>query len=108
MDPRYSAQDVVRCTLCEMSLPTMYCEICLIHLCKFCVSDHLNDFSKEHFVIPLKQYWTRLNYPKCTEHPTKQCELHCKQCDSPVCLKCIFSEKHKGHAFVEVNRKLKR
>ncbi|XP_065926355.1 tripartite motif-containing protein 2-like [Magallana gigas] len=97
MDPRNSAQDVVRCTLCQYSVAPMYCEVCHIHLCKDCVETHFSDSSKVHKVVPLKQYLTTLNYPKCRKHPTKQCELHCEQCDIPICAQCISSKKHLGH-----------
>eukprot|EP00105_Crassostrea_gigas_P046620 XP_019930768.1 PREDICTED: tripartite motif-containing protein 45-like [Crassostrea gigas] len=97
MDPRNSAQDVVRCTLCQDSVAPMYCEVCHIHLCKDCVETHLSDSSKVHKVVSLKQYLTTLNNPKCRKHPTKQCELHCEQCDIPICAQCISSGKHSGH-----------
>uniref|UniRef100_K1PRB8 Tripartite motif-containing protein 2 n=1 Tax=Magallana gigas TaxID=29159 RepID=K1PRB8_MAGGI len=79
----------------------MYCEICHIHLCKDCVETHLSDSSKVHNVVSLKQYLTTLNYPKCRKHPTKQCELHCEQCDIPVCAQCISGE-HLGHKPVDI------
>ncbi|XP_052703124.1 uncharacterized protein LOC128179653 [Crassostrea angulata] len=101
MDPWKSAQDVVRCTLCRTSMAFMYCEICHIHLCKDCVETHLSDSSKVHNVVSLKQYLTTLNYPKCRKHPTKQCELHCEQCDIPVCAQCISGE-HLGHKPVDI------
>uniref|UniRef100_K1PVF8 Tripartite motif-containing protein 2 n=1 Tax=Magallana gigas TaxID=29159 RepID=K1PVF8_MAGGI len=102
MDPRNSAQDVVRCTLCQYSVAPMYCEVCHIHLCKDCVEKHLSDFSVVHKVVPLKQYLTTLNNPKCNKHPTKQCELHCEQCDIPICAQCISSKKHLGHIQVDI------
>nr|XP_034327248.1 E3 ubiquitin-protein ligase TRIM71-like [Crassostrea gigas]XP_034327249.1 E3 ubiquitin-protein ligase TRIM71-like [Crassostrea gigas]XP_034327250.1 E3 ubiquitin-protein ligase TRIM71-like [Crassostrea gigas]XP_034327251.1 E3 ubiquitin-protein ligase TRIM71-like [Crassostrea gigas] len=101
MDPRTSAQDVVRCTLCQDSVAPMYCEVCHIHLCKDCVEKHFSDSSKVHNVVPLKQYLTTLNYPKCRKHPTKQCELHCEQCDIPICVQCISGE-HLGHKPVDI------
>uniref|UniRef100_K1QSE7 Tripartite motif-containing protein 2 n=1 Tax=Magallana gigas TaxID=29159 RepID=K1QSE7_MAGGI len=102
MDPRNSAQDVVRCTLCQDSVAPMYCEVCHIHLCKDCVGTHFSDSSKIHKVVPLKQYLTTLNYPKCRKHPTKQCELHCEQCDIPICAQCISSGKHSGHKKIDI------
>nr|XP_034329582.1 uncharacterized protein LOC117690203 [Crassostrea gigas]XP_034329583.1 uncharacterized protein LOC117690203 [Crassostrea gigas] len=102
MDPWNSAQDVVRCTLCQDSVAPMYCEVCHIHLCKDCVETHFSDSSKVHNVVPLKQYLTTLNYPKCRKHPTKQCELHCEQCDIPICAKCISTKKHLGHIQVDI------
>nr|XP_034328403.1 E3 ubiquitin-protein ligase TRIM36-like [Crassostrea gigas] len=102
MDPRNSAQDVVRCTLCQDSVAPMYCEVCHIHLCKDCVEKHLSDSSVVHKVVSLKQYLTTLNYPKCRKHPTKQCELHCEQCDIPICVQCISSKTHLGHIQVDI------
>ncbi|XP_065926956.1 tripartite motif-containing protein 2-like [Magallana gigas] len=102
MDPRNSAQDVVRCILCQDSVAPMYCEVCHINLCKDCVEEHFSDSSKVHKVVPLKQYLTTLNYPKCRKHPTKQCELHCEQCDIPICVQCISSKKHLGHIQVDI------
>eukprot|EP00105_Crassostrea_gigas_P046279 XP_019930427.1 PREDICTED: uncharacterized protein LOC109621078 [Crassostrea gigas] len=104
MDPWNSAQDVVRCTLCQDSVAPMYCEACHIHLCKDCVEKHLADSSKNHKVVSLKQYLTTLNYPKCRKHPTKQCKLHCEQCDIPICANCI-SEDHLGHKQVDIFQK---
>ncbi|XP_065926154.1 E3 ubiquitin-protein ligase TRIM71-like [Magallana gigas] len=101
MDPWNSAQDVVRCTLCKTSIAPMYCEVCHIHLCGNCVETHFSDSSKVHNVVPLKQYLTTLNYPKCRKHPTKQCELHCEQCDIPICAQCISGE-HLGHKPVDI------
>uniref|UniRef100_K1PTS7 Tripartite motif-containing protein 2 n=1 Tax=Magallana gigas TaxID=29159 RepID=K1PTS7_MAGGI len=80
----------------------MYCEVCHIHLCKDCVEEHFSDSSKVHKVVPLKQYLTTLNYPKCRKHPNKQCELHCEQCDIPICVQCISSKKHLGHIQVDI------
>nr|XP_034327185.1 uncharacterized protein LOC117689678 isoform X1 [Crassostrea gigas] len=107
MDPSCSLQDVVRCTLCQDSAATMYCEVCHTHLCKDCVEKHFSDSSKLHKVVPLKQYWTTLNYPKCRKHPTKQCELHCEQCDIHICTQCISSGKHLGHNHVDIFQNLK-
>ncbi|XP_052704019.1 E3 ubiquitin-protein ligase TRIM71-like [Crassostrea angulata] len=101
MDPWNSAHDVVRCTLCKTSIAPMYCEVCHIHLCGNCVEKHFSDSSKVHKVVPLKQYLTTLNYPKCRKHPNKQCELHCEQCDIPICAQCISGE-HLGHKPVDI------
>nr|XP_022305361.1 E3 ubiquitin-protein ligase TRIM36-like [Crassostrea virginica] len=102
MDPRCSAQDVVRCALCRDAVAPMYCNVCHTHLCKDCVEKHFSDKSKVHNVVPLEQFLSTLNYPKCPTHPIKQCELHCEQCDIPICSSCISSGKHIGHCFVDI------
>jgi hypothetical protein len=35
----------------------------------------------------------------------KQCELHCEQCDIPVCSTCV-SNKHRGHILCGIQEKL--
>lgn len=71
--------------------------MCQIHLCATCVGEHLSDESKEHNVVPLK-----IKGPTvlCKEHSTKICELHCEQCNSPICALCVssvFPDKHVKH-----------
>nr|XP_022305362.1 LOW QUALITY PROTEIN: tripartite motif-containing protein 3-like [Crassostrea virginica] len=102
MDPRHSAQDVVRCALCRDAVAPMYCNVCHTHLCGDCVAKHFSEKSKVHNVVPLEQFLSTLNYPKCPTHPTKQCELHCEQCDIPICSSCISSGKHIGHKAVDI------
>lgn len=85
MDPRNTAQDVVSCTLCQDFVAPMYCEVCYMHLCKNCVEEHFSDPFKVHKIVPLKQYLAIPNYPKCRKHPSKKCDLHCEQCDIPIC-----------------------
>ena len=105
MDPRYSAQDVVRCALCRDAVAPLYCNVCHTHLCGDCVEKHFSDKSKVHTVVPLEQFMSTLNYPKCPTHPSKQCELHCEQCDIPICSSCISSGKHIGHVFADFKSK---
>ena len=99
MDPRRSGQDVMRCTLCKDAVAPMYCEVCHIHLCHECVAKHVADKSNVHKVVSLTQF---LSSPKCTDHPTKQCELHCKQCDVPICSQCVISKSHKHHDVIDI------
>ncbi|XP_034327186.2 E3 ubiquitin-protein ligase TRIM71-like [Magallana gigas] len=106
MDPWNSAQDVVRCTLCKNPMAPMYCEFCHIHLCNDCKEKHISDSSKVHNVVPLKQHWTALNYPKCRKHHTQQCKLHCEQCDIPICVQCISSGKHLEHKQIDISKYL--
>lgn len=104
METDCSLQDVIRCHLCDTPVPPLYCDICHISLCKTCAGEHLLDESKFHIVVPFKhrQSNPKCNYPKCTEHSTKLCELHCEQCNVPVCVQCVSSKKHKAHDVVDI------
>lgn len=96
MDPRLSAQDVLRCRLCESPSPPMYCDICHIYLCKACVEEHLSDLSGVHNVIPFQN---RLSSNLCRIHSSKECELFCERCVIPMCVQCA-SKEHNGHGYV--------
>nr|XP_022309167.1 tripartite motif-containing protein 3-like [Crassostrea virginica] len=102
MDPQYSAQDIVRCDLCETPVPPMCCDLCHINLCIACVGVHLSDRSKEHKVVPFEERGSTINYPKCQKHPPKICELHCKHCNIPICVSCVSSGDHEHHKKVDI------
>nr|XP_022304489.1 uncharacterized protein LOC111111674 isoform X2 [Crassostrea virginica]XP_022304490.1 uncharacterized protein LOC111111674 isoform X3 [Crassostrea virginica] len=97
MDTVSSSQDVLRCSLCNIGVAPLYCNVCLIHLCKNCVEKHLFDTKQVHSVVSFKQHLVNSKFPQCLDHPTKQCELHCDRCDIPICLLCISSGKHEHH-----------
>ncbi|XP_055995223.1 E3 ubiquitin-protein ligase Midline-1-like isoform X2 [Ostrea edulis] len=99
MDPRQSAQDVVRCDLCETAIVQMYCDFCHVNLCIACLGKHVADDYDKHKVVPFQKRKSTLIYPKCSAHQTEKCKLHCKECDVFVCLLCAAEDKHKGHTF---------
>lgn len=104
MDQQYNLQDVLRCCLCEIQVPGLYCDICNTPLCSICVEKHLLDESNEHKIVLFKTRTFNQSLPKCTEHTRKQCELYCKNCDIPICVACTCSEEHQGHFFEEVSQ----
>ncbi|XP_061165685.1 uncharacterized protein LOC133174600 [Saccostrea echinata] len=98
MDPRTSAQDLMRCDLCETTVVQMHCDTCLVNLCKACVGEHMiSDESNDHKVVKFQARKSTLLYPRCTTHRDNSCELHCKECNTPICSACIASRNHKEH-----------
>ncbi|XP_061167921.1 uncharacterized protein LOC133176881 [Saccostrea echinata] len=97
MDPRKSAQDIIRCDLCEDAIVQMYCDFCHANLCFSCIGKHISDDYDKHKVVPFQQRKSTLIYPKCTTHQTRGCEFHCKTCNTFVCSLCTISDTHKGH-----------
>ncbi|XP_056007611.1 E3 ubiquitin-protein ligase TRIM36-like [Ostrea edulis] len=106
MHPRRSAQEVLLCDLCETVPLQSHCEVCNINLCVNCVGKHISDSSKDHKVVPFLRRKATPNYPKCLKHADKHCELHCEECNIPVCSTCISSGKHKGHDISDILEKL--
>ncbi|XP_061187659.1 uncharacterized protein LOC133195748 [Saccostrea echinata] len=97
MDPQKKAQDVVRCDLCKTAVVQMHCDFCDVNLCITCIGKHVSDDYDKHKVVPFQQRKTTLIYPMCTIHPTKSCELQCKECNIPVCTICAATIQHKKH-----------
>ena len=102
MNPSKSAQDVLRCHLCETPVPPLSCEVCNIYLCKGCAGEHILDESTKHSVVTMKQALSALQYPKCLQHSSKKCKHYCEQCTIPMCSQCVSSKKHRGHRFVDL------
>nr|XP_022309603.1 uncharacterized protein LOC111115234 [Crassostrea virginica] len=102
MDPHYSAQDIIRCDLCETPVPPMCCDVCHINLCEACVMEHLSDDSIDHKVVSFHKRGSTINYPKCQKHHPKTCEVHCKHCNIPICASCVSSGDHDQHKKVDI------
>ncbi|XP_062573468.1 LOW QUALITY PROTEIN: uncharacterized protein LOC134235351 [Saccostrea cucullata] len=103
MDPRTSAQDVMRCDLCETAVVQMHCDTCLVNLCTACVGKHMtSDESKDHKIVKFQARKSTPLYPACTSHSKDLSTMYCNQCDIPVCPKCIASGKHQGHKVSEI------
>ena len=100
---RSKAQDVVLCELC--SKPALkFCNSCQINLCKPCVRKHRDEFkSLSHEIVPFVDKKVELVKPECHEHSGQRCEVNCKECNKPVCIKCMLGP-HKGHEAEELSK----
>nr|XP_022312068.1 uncharacterized protein LOC111117298 [Crassostrea virginica]XP_022312069.1 uncharacterized protein LOC111117298 [Crassostrea virginica] len=96
------AQDVITCDLCDK--PTQqFCNSCQVNLCDTCVKKHRDEFkSLIHEVVPFLERKIQLVFPECREHSGQRCEVNCKKCNQPVCVKCIGLGPHKGHDVEEL------
>ncbi|XP_062585312.1 uncharacterized protein LOC134246980 [Saccostrea cucullata] len=104
MDPRTSAQDVMRCDLCQTAVVQMHCDTCLINLCKACVGEHTmsDEASKKHEIVQFKHRKSTPPYPRCTSHDKEQCEMYCNLCNVPLCTACIASGSHTAHKISQI------
>ncbi|XP_062615105.1 uncharacterized protein LOC134276831 [Saccostrea cucullata] len=103
MDPRISAQDLMRCDHCETAIVQMHCDTCLVNLCKACVGEHISIAgSKDHKVVNFQLKNSIPLFPECTSHEKEQCEMYCKHCDIPVCQTCLASDQHLGHKLSKI------
>ncbi|XP_062596026.1 pyrin-like [Saccostrea cucullata] len=103
MDPRTSAQDVMRCDLCKTAVVEMHCDTCLVNLCKACVGEHMiSDESKNHEIVRFILRKTTPIYPVCKTHVKERCEMYCKYCDIPMCVTCLASDQHLGHKLLKI------
>ncbi|XP_062613335.1 tripartite motif-containing protein 2-like [Saccostrea cucullata] len=103
MDPRTSAQDVIRCDLCETAVVQMHCDTCFVNLCKACVGEHISTGeTKDHKVVKFQDRKSTPIYPRCPSHAKERCEMYCKQCDIPVCISCLAAKQHLRHELSKV------
>ena len=96
------AQDVIACDLCDK--PTQqFCNSCQANLSDNCVNKHRDQFnSLSHDIVSFLDRKVQLVFPECQEHSGQRCEVNCKECDTPVGVKCIGLGPHKGHDVEEL------
>lgn len=92
MGPDSGKQDVVRCDLCETTVPLLHCDICHVNLCKPCVGEHALYESKEHRNVHV--LFEKRESIQMSKTFLKDSELHCEQCDCPICALCDSFFEH--------------
>ncbi|XP_022312752.2 uncharacterized protein LOC111117812 [Crassostrea virginica] len=77
-----------------------YCNDCHQPMCEQCKDEHRKSpNNKNHDIVLYRQRKHQLPIEKCKLHPKKNIEIFCKECKTPLCLKCFLTEEHKGHEF---------
>ncbi|XP_061186840.1 E3 ubiquitin-protein ligase TRIM45-like [Saccostrea echinata] len=92
-----TAQDVVQCDICKNNV--VHCDVCFVKLCKVCVGEHFSkELSKAHKIVDFKDRKSTLIFPQCTNHSDSLCESFCKDCNIPLCRRCVISsDTHRNH-----------
>uniref|UniRef100_A0A8W8NYZ0 B box-type domain-containing protein n=2 Tax=Magallana gigas TaxID=29159 RepID=A0A8W8NYZ0_MAGGI len=76
-----------------------YCNSCHQPLCEQCRDEHhIIRENKNHEVVPYRQRIRKLPVEKCKDHPTKDIDMICENCQVAVCSKCLI-KYHRGHTF---------
>nr|XP_022336856.1 tripartite motif-containing protein 45-like [Crassostrea virginica] len=77
-----------------------YCNACHRPLCEQCRDKHLkNPKTKAHEIVLYRHRKHQLPVEKCELHPTRNVDMFCRECVTPLCSKCSTMKEHKGHEF---------
>nr|XP_022343921.1 uncharacterized protein LOC111136998 [Crassostrea virginica] len=77
-----------------------YCNACHRPLCEQCRDDHLQSSkTKTHEIVLYRHRKQQLPVEKCKIHPTRNVDMFCKECKTPLCSKCSTMKEHKCHEF---------
>lgn len=97
------AQDIIRCALCEQA-GDYHCKPCQSNLCCECISNHLSDKTNKHEVVELvsqQKHYNSADMPECFSHESYICDVFCKDCNIPICIKCLTRD-HRQHNFISL------
>lgn len=71
-------------------------------MCEQCNDEHQKSLkTKNHEVVPYMNI-RQLPVVRCSDHPTKNIDILCDECNVPVCSKCITMSVHRGHSFTDL------
>ncbi|XP_078318935.1 uncharacterized protein LOC144620856 [Crassostrea virginica] len=80
-----------------------YCNACHQEMCEECRNEHLkNPDNRSHEVVPYRQRRHQLPKEKCKQHPTKYIDMHCDDCNIPLCSHCCTMPDHLRHKLVDL------
>ncbi|XP_062568174.1 E3 ubiquitin-protein ligase Trim36-like [Saccostrea cucullata] len=94
---REVAQVLVQCSLCP-NKAELICNTCRFNLCVACGGEHvISSPFQNHDVIKCTLKYNFFPHPYCSTHSEQRCEIHCEQCNLPLCSVCILSKVHSEH-----------
>ncbi|XP_052685925.1 E3 ubiquitin-protein ligase TRIM71-like [Crassostrea angulata] len=80
-----------------------YCNPCHQLMCEQCKDNHQKSpKTKNHEVVPYRERKRQIPVEKCSNHPTKDIDILCDECNVPLCSKCSTMPVHKGHSFIDL------
>lgn len=75
----------------------LYCNHCPRKLCEQCRNKHqVSPDTKNHEVVTYQRCKMQLPAEKCRDHPNKDKDILCQDCQDPICYKCAM-EHHENH-----------
>eukprot|EP00105_Crassostrea_gigas_P008551 XP_011423138.1 PREDICTED: uncharacterized protein LOC105325315 [Crassostrea gigas] len=79
-----------------------YCNPCHRPMCEQCRDEHQKSpETKSHEVVPYTQRKIQLPVEKCKDHPNKDIDILCEDCQVPVCSKCA-TQDHQKHTLKDL------
>ena len=79
-----------------------YCNPCHRPMCEQCRDEHFkNQATKNHKVVQYRQRTYQLPVEKCKDHPTKDIDMLCEECQVLLCSKCATAN-HRGHILTDL------
>ena len=76
-----------------------HCNACHQPLCEQCRDDHQKSpNTKNHEIVLYRHRKHQLPVEKCKLHPTRNIDTFCKECQVPLCSKCLTKKEHYRHA----------
>ncbi|XP_019928162.3 tripartite motif-containing protein 2-like [Magallana gigas] len=80
-----------------------YCNPCHQPMCEQCRDEHQKSpDTKNHEVVPYRERNCQLPVEKCRNHPIRNIDILCDECNVPLCSKCSTMPVHKGHSFTDL------
>ena len=82
-----------------------YCNSCHQPLCVECRDDHIKSMdTKSHQVVLYRDRKRQLPVEECKIHRPNHIDLHCDECQVPLCSKCTTTLNHRGHTFSDLEQ----